>query len=213
MGIGCKKPRETRTTSTRNDSATRSTALSRALSIMAPGEYARVSDSEELQPYVDDDDDEHTLKEDRPPSRGSAKSPLRPHTYYDDGPFDAPSSESEDDTLFDKNAGPNSPGMAESGLADMNFGNPKVSLTPYPRSALVLILSIFKSRNRSLRFLLLTIGSLIFLAIIIGVIAAKTYRGTSFAIFRGSKPLTMDHVFNGTFYAQHQSVRWVPEGT
>ena len=50
------------------------------------------------------------------------------------------------------------------------------------------------------------------MAMMVGFIAARTYSGTSFAIIRGSKPLTMDHVFNGTFYAQHMDVRWVPEG-
>ena len=50
------------------------------------------------------------------------------------------------------------------------------------------------------------------MAIIIGFIAARTYNGTSFAIMRGSRPLTMDHVFNGTFYARQTDVRWVPEG-
>lgn len=47
---------------------------------------------------------------------------------------------------------------------------------------------------------------------VIGIFAAHTYTGTSFAIVRGLKPLTMDHVFNGTFYAQHSSLRWVKEG-
>lgn len=50
------------------------------------------------------------------------------------------------------------------------------------------------------------------MAIIIGFFAAQTYNGTSFARVRGSRPLTMDHVFNGTFFAARQEIRWVPEG-
>ena len=93
---------------------------------MAPGEYARLSDSEaELQPFVDDE----TANEE---GGEAAKSPLRPHVYYDDGPFDAPSSESEDETLFEKNAGPGSPGLAESGLTDINFRDPKVGSLLFP---------------------------------------------------------------------------------
>ena len=50
-------------------------------------------------------------------------------------------------------------------------------------------------------------------AILIGIFAAFTYTGTTFAPLRGTRPLTMDHVFNGTFHARHASLRWVPEGT
>lgn len=42
----------------------------------------------------------------------------RPETYYDDGPFDAPSSDSEDETLLEK--GPPSPGATERGLVGSN---------------------------------------------------------------------------------------------
>lgn len=50
------------------------------------------------------------------------------------------------------------------------------------------------------------------MAILIGIFAAYTYTGTTYAPLRGTRPLTMDHVFNGTFYAQHATLRWIPEG-
>lgn len=62
-------------------------------------------------------------------------SPLMPHMYYDDGPFDAPSSDSEEDTLLEKSFGerevPSSPGTAERGLGinpELIVGQGKVSL-------------------------------------------------------------------------------------
>jgi dipeptidyl aminopeptidase B len=61
------------------------------------------------------------------PSTEDAKQTLRPHVYYNDGPFDAPSSESEDETLLEKN-GRVSPGTAERGFAvsELPFSAPKV---------------------------------------------------------------------------------------
>lgn len=50
------------------------------------------------------------------------------------------------------------------------------------------------------------------MAIVIGIIAAHTYTGTTFSRIHGSRHITMDHVFNGTFYARTASLRWVPEG-
>ena len=41
--------------------------------------------------------------------------------------------------------------------------------------------------------------------------AAFSYTGTSYRV-RGTKHITMDHIFNGTFGAQSQTLRWVPEG-
>lgn len=66
------------------------------------------------------------------PANGTAsedkKIPLRPYTYYDEGPFEAPSSESEEETLLEKDDSlpdrNNSPGVAEGGFA---FRQNKVS--------------------------------------------------------------------------------------
>ncbi|EJC99985.1 dipeptidyl aminopeptidase [Fomitiporia mediterranea MF3/22] len=157
--------------------------------------YARLSlnDTDDVQePAVDGEPRETTTEE--------TKAPLRPHMYYDEGPFDAPSSESEDETLLEKDApgrgrlGVNSPGATENGFPSdgLRLGGPK-------------------RRPNTLRCLLITLVSLMVMAILIGILAAYTYTGTAFAPMRGTRPLTMDHVFNGTFYAQHATLRWVPE--
>lgn len=52
---------------------------------------------------------------------------MRPPVYYGDGPFDVPSSESEDETLLEK--GPDSPNIAEHGLGDDMSGGS--GLKPY----------------------------------------------------------------------------------
>ena len=46
--------------------------------------------------------------------------PDRPPVYYEDGPFDAPSSDSEEETLLEK--GRSSPGAAENGLMNGDSG-------------------------------------------------------------------------------------------
>ena len=66
-------------------------------------------------------------------------------------------------------------------------------------------------RPSALRVLLLALAGLVSLATIIGVFAARSYNGTHFKV-RSKRPLTMDHVFNGTFSYDHKSVHWVPEG-
>lgn len=45
----------------------------------------------------------------------------------------------------------------------------------------------------------------------IGVYAALTWSGTA-AVHRGSLKMTMDHIANGTFRPDVQSLNWVPEG-
>ena len=70
--------------------------------------YARVS--------LNDIDD---LRESVPDESGDSKDisvPLRPHIYYDEGPFDAPSSESEDETLLEKDT----PTRGRQGLASLD---------------------------------------------------------------------------------------------
>lgn len=59
---------------------------------------------------------------------------------------------------------------------------------------------------------MISLVSLVSIAIIIGIFAARSYTGTAFRIQQGVQHLTMDHVFNGTFSAQSRSVLWVPEG-
>ena len=55
------------------------------------------------------------------------KAPLRPHIYYDDGPFDAPSSESEDESLLEKDLTRERPTPRSPGAAENGFAGPKVS--------------------------------------------------------------------------------------
>ncbi|CAL1714024.1 unnamed protein product [Somion occarium] len=110
---------------------------------------------------------------------------VKPPTYYEEGPFDPPSSDDEDDTFLEKGA----PDMVDEG--GLVVGGPK-------------------KRPSSLRCLVLSLVSLVALATIIGIFAAFSYTGTSYQI-RGTEHITMDHIFNGTFSAHSQSVRWVPE--
>jgi len=49
-------------------------------------------------------------------------------------------------------------------------------------------------------------------AALIGIIAATTYTDSPRYRRPGFQKITMDHVFNGTFYAEHKDIHWVPEG-
>ena len=46
---------------------------------------------------------------------------------------------------------------------------------------------------------------------IIGILAAHSYVGTVYRL-PGYKKMTMDHIFNGTFYTEHRNLAWVAEG-
>ena len=127
------------------------------------------------------------------------------------------SSDSEEDTLLEKASGEHrevsSPGAAERALGlnpELVVGLGKVMF----QEACVIHAngSTQQRRPTSLRFLVVALGSLVLVAIVIGIIAAHTYTGTTFARIRGVQHITMDHIFNGTFYAKHVGLRWVPEG-
>ena len=68
-----------------------------------------------------------------------------------------------------------------------------------------------QKRPASLKYLIISLASLITIAVVIGIFAARSYTGTPFRI-QGVQHLTMDHVFNGTFSAHRSDVHWVPEG-
>ncbi|KAK7440383.1 Dipeptidyl peptidase 4 [Stygiomarasmius scandens] len=119
----------------------------------------------------------------------SNKSISKPKTYYGDGPFDAPSSDSEEEDALLENDGSGTPGL-ERGFPE--------TITPVQR------------RNSSLRFLVTTLAILVSLSGIIGIIAAHTYVGTTYHL-PGVKKISMDHIFNGTFAAERHSISWVPE--
>ncbi|KAJ7708699.1 dipeptidyl aminopeptidase [Mycena rosella] len=115
---------------------------------------------------------------------------VRPPTYYGDGPFDAPSSDEEDELL--EKGPPTSPGIAERG-------------NPLPQRV-----SLASERPTSLRLLVIALVSLVALSGIIGIVAAHSYVGTTYHA-PGVRKITMDHVFNGTFSAERRSLAWVPE--
>lgn len=79
---------------------------------MQAGDYSRLSQAEE--PPTDGTTNGRVASENK-------KAPLRPYTYYDEGSFEAPSSESEEETLLEKDGviavGNGSPGVAEGGFA------------------------------------------------------------------------------------------------
>ncbi|KAJ7493362.1 dipeptidyl aminopeptidase [Mycena galericulata] len=112
---------------------------------------------------------------------------VRPPIYYGEGPFEAPSSDEEDETLLEKGP-PGSPGIAERGNAMDQRQRPSTSL----------------------RLLIISLASLVALSGIIGIIAAHTYVGKTYHT-PGIRKITMDHVFNGTFSADRRGLAWVPE--
>ena len=70
---------------------------------------------------------------------------------------------------------------------------------------------LLKTRPASVRYLVIALVSLVSIAVLIGIFAARSYTGTAFRI-QGVQHLTLDHIFNGTFAAQSRSILWVPEG-
>ena len=67
-----------------------------------------------------------------------------------------------------------------------------------------------QKRSSSLRYLLISLGALVAISIVIGIVSAFTYSGT--ATFSGKLKVTLDHIMNGTFRPDVQSLLWVPEG-
>jgi len=145
----------------------------------------------------------------------------RPPVYYGDGPFDPPSSDDEEEQGRDHNAQPEyeddvetisllsstpvTPGRVESGgLGTRKVGFGSVRL-------FVLIQPELLQKHSSIRILGYTIVALVTFAGIIGVVASFMYSETS-SLSVGRRRLTMDHVFNGTFYASQPDLNWVAEG-
>ncbi|KAH8093229.1 dipeptidyl aminopeptidase [Cristinia sonorae] len=118
-----------------------------------------------------------------------AAPPVKPEVYYGEGPFDPPSSDDEDEALLEKDVHGGDIAEVEGNGLRLGGG---------------------QKRNSSLRCLVLCLVALVSTAAVIGLFAAFSYTGTSYRI-RGSKHVTIDHVFNGTFAAQRKGIRWVPE--
>ncbi|KAF8323522.1 dipeptidyl aminopeptidase [Cantharellus anzutake] len=115
----------------------------------------------------------------------------RPKTYYNDGEFSAPSS---DDEPIEKDTERDA--FLDEDEDDLEYTG---SLT-----------RITKGHPTALRTLLLALSGLVLLATVIGIFAAQSYNGTYFKT-RGKRPLSMDHVFNGTFSYDRKYLDWVPE--
>ncbi|KAG8917493.1 hypothetical protein FRC00_013547, partial [Tulasnella sp. 408] len=148
----------------------------------------------------------------------------RPPTYYGEGPFSPPSSdagendvddEDEDDEAHEKSLDARRrmllhrpPQLQNQSMMDLEDVHPDY-LPPYEVGD---GLKVGSGKMRTpLKALLISLAALIFLAAMIGVLAAYSYSGSNF-LATGRKPLTMDHVFNGTFYADRTSLDWVAEG-
>lgn len=52
----------------------------------------------------------------------------------------------------------------------------------------------------------------IVLALTIGALAGSYYTAPAYAVVKGSKHITMDHIFNGTFAPQTKTLAWLKEG-
>lgn len=66
-------------------------------------------------------------------------------------------------------------------------------------------------KSSSVRILALVLISLVALSAVIGIIAGFTYSGKSYYT-PGTRKITMDDIFNGTFYPSWAEVNWVAEG-
>ncbi|KAI0071164.1 dipeptidyl aminopeptidase [Panus rudis PR-1116 ss-1] len=128
---------------------------------------------------------------------GNGPIPIKPPTYYGEGPFDPPSSDDEEDTLFEKPIGARGGRDVAAGDMDME-------------DDVGLVIGGGRKRPSSLKCLVISLGALVGIAAFIGIIAAFSYTGTSYRI-RGTLHITMDHIYNGTFLPTAHSVRWVPE--
>ncbi|KAF5379515.1 hypothetical protein D9615_006521 [Tricholomella constricta] len=130
----------------------------------------------------------------------------RPETYYGEGPFDPPSSDEEDDndhergSLLEKHAGPSTPGLAELGDRFPSGSGLRNDTDD----------TDLKKRPSSFRFFAIVLALLLLLSAAVGIWAARSYRGVA-QHGPGTKKLTMDHIFNGTFAPEKKAVNWVPE--
>ncbi|KAG8746072.1 hypothetical protein FRC10_006175 [Ceratobasidium sp. 414] len=129
--------------------------------------------------------------------------PDAPPIYYGEGRFSPPSSVSDDEYADQEK--PLDPSAAERGSVDDDDYRPSMMREPGA-------LFLGRKRPSPLRCLIISLASLVLLAILLGFLAARTYNHTSYRYRApGNKHITMDHVFNGTFWAQRQSLAWVSE--
>ncbi|KAF9558339.1 dipeptidyl aminopeptidase [Agrocybe pediades] len=148
----------------------------------------------------------HEMRQTNPGSVATRPEFTRPQVYYGEGPFDPPSSEDDDDDLVMRRASeddndiesasllhqnqPSSPGRAERGDTSRSVDSEK--------------------KHASVRVLAITLIGLVAVAALIGVFAGFAYSGTSYRTL-GQKKVTMDHIFNGTFWPRRPDLNWVAE--
>ncbi|KAH9986684.1 dipeptidyl peptidase IV N-terminal region-domain-containing protein [Russula compacta] len=122
----------------------------------------------------------------------------RPAIYYGDGPFNAPSSDEEDEVEVAEKDGAASLRRAEHGSL---LGSQSADNGLYVGG---------RKEFPSLRGLLLSLAALLTLSAVIGLFAALSYKETK-RVIPGNERITLDHIFNNTFAVQRTALSWVPE--
>jgi dipeptidyl aminopeptidase len=142
----------------------------------------------------------------------------RPAVYYGDGPFNAPSSDEEDESEVAEKDGPGSLNRAEHGhLLGLDStddslhvgGRRQVCYMPSARVDMVRNGAL--QEFPSVRGLLIALAALLTLSGVIGLFAALSYKETKRAV-PGNERITLDHIFNGTFGVARTGLSWVSEG-
>ncbi|OJA09345.1 hypothetical protein AZE42_08476 [Rhizopogon vesiculosus] len=147
---------------------------------------------------VEDDlgDDDTHIPASRSRIEHSVLPVIRPPVYYEDGPFDAPSSDDEGEGLIEKQD-------------DVPVSNERnVFMDTEPGNHLTLG---GNKRPASLKYLIISLATLVLLSASIGLFAATSlYKGKTYQL-PGARKISLDHIFNGTFGASREGVNWVPE--
>jgi hypothetical protein len=147
----------------------------------------------------------------------------RPAAFY--GETDRPSAEAEDAALLDKDEVPSQRLVEQGSLEreDIEFGaetrvrRPVLCLLnllskhilSQPPALFLYSNFIYPQRPWAVRCLVITLGVIVAFAAVVGIAAGFMYK-PSRAI--GTRRITMDHIFNGTFTPDQHSLHWVPEG-
>ncbi|KAF8989845.1 dipeptidyl peptidase IV N-terminal region-domain-containing protein [Cyathus striatus] len=151
----------------------------------------RIASSESLPQYDPEETSALAPAPQQPKKSTRSSSSSRPPTYYGEGAFSAPSSDSEDEE--GGVVPPRSPGRAEAGGSGAaRYASPE-------------------RKNKPLRALLIILTCLVGASAFIGIIGAYTYVGAGGYRIPGVRKITMDHIFNGTFYVERASLNWVKE--
>ncbi|OAX34893.1 hypothetical protein K503DRAFT_774048, partial [Rhizopogon vinicolor AM-OR11-026] len=141
------------------------------------------------------DDDTH-IPASRSRIEHSVSPVIRPPEYYEEGPFDAPSSEDEGEGLIEK----------QDDVTVLNDWN--VFIDTEPGNHLTL------GGNKgpaSLKYLIISLATLVLISASIGLFAATSlYKGKTYRL-PGARKISLDHIFNGIFDASREDVHWVPE--